>query len=204
MTQKSVIFDFGNVLIKWEPHVALADVLPDPDPEQAHEHLAEIGFFAWNLEQDRGRSMAEGLAVAAKDHPDDYAIFATYVEKIALAHQTPIYGTCEIIRELHVAGVPLFGLSNASLEAIEAVRGCIPEIGLMKDVLISAAEKLLKPDAEIYTRLMGRNGLSPENCIFIDDSAANVAGAKAVGIDAILFEDAAGLAGQLQQRGLLA
>lgn len=201
MSKLNVIFDFGNVLVRWEPHLALADVLPDPDG--AYEHLRSIGFYEWNLEQDRGRSMAEGLAVAAKDNADDYAIFAAYVENIALAHQRPVPGMGQIVRDLHAADVPLFGLTNASFEAYAAARARVEEIGLLKDVLVSAAEKLVKPDAEIYARLMERNGLRPDACIFIDDSPKNVAGAKAVGIDAILFENTESLAGALRARGLL-
>ena len=47
----------------------------------------------------------------------------------------------------------------------------------------------MKPDPAIYRLCLERNGLDPAACIFVDDSAANVAGAAALGIDAIRFTD---------------
>ena len=55
---KNIVFDIGNVVIRWEPYEALSDFYADP--EEMNMHLTEIGFFEWNIEQDRGRSIADG------------------------------------------------------------------------------------------------------------------------------------------------
>ena len=62
---------------------------------------------------------------------------------------------------------------------------------------------MLKPDPAIYRLLIDRNGLAASDCLFIDDSAANVEGARAVGMDAVLFTDPAALERELNDRWLL-
>ena len=64
-----------------------------------------------------------------------------------------------------------------------------------------AASGLLKPDAAIYYLFLDRHGLKAADCIFIDDSAANVAGAQAVGMHGHHFVDAEGLARELRAHG---
>ena len=53
--------------------------------------------------------------------------------------------------------------------------------------MVAGQEKLLKPDAAIFCLLCERNGLDPAECLFIDDSAANVAGARAFGMGSIRY-----------------
>jgi 2-haloacid dehalogenase len=60
-----------------------------------------------------------------------------------------------------------------------------------------------KPDPEIYRRLLDRNGLEPAGCLFIDDVAANVAAARALGMVAHHFTGAEALGQELRERGLL-
>ena len=69
--------------------------------------------------------------------------------------------------------------------------------------MISAEERLLKPDPAIYHRLLDRNGLVAGECLFIDDSEKNVLAARAVGMAAHHFRGAEGLAAELRGLGLL-
>jgi 2-haloacid dehalogenase len=69
--------------------------------------------------------------------------------------------------------------------------------------VVSAAERLLKPDPAIYRVLLDRNGLEAGRCLFIDDSEKNVRGAEAVGMRAHHFRDATALAAELRGLGLL-
>ena len=61
-------------------------------------------------------------------------------------------------------------------------------------MVVSAHEGVTKPDPRIYAILCERNGLAPGDCVFIDDAPANVAGARAFGMDAIQFTSAPALA----------
>lgn len=55
-------------------------------------------------------------------------------------------------------------------------------------MVISAEEGVAKPDPEIYRVTAERLGVPPEACVFVDDLAANVAGARTAGMAAIRFE----------------
>jgi 2-haloacid dehalogenase len=79
-----------------------------------------------------------------------------------------------------------------------------PFLTWFTDVVVSGEEKLVKPDAAIYTRLLERNGLQAGDCLFIDDSAANVAAARAVGMQAVHFTGVQTLRRDLAMHGILA
>jgi hypothetical protein len=58
------VFDIGNVLVEWTPHGVFRSFFATA--QEVDAFLIEIGFWAWNIEQDRGRSMPEGIAPAAR------------------------------------------------------------------------------------------------------------------------------------------
>ncbi|RLD16653.1 hypothetical protein DRI50_01300 [candidate division KSB1 bacterium] len=60
----------------------------------------------------------------------------------------------------------------------------------------------LKPEAVCYIKAAQNVGLPPERCLFIDDRPVNVQGAKAVGMQAIVFEGAGPLKEKLRQMGI--
>ena len=67
--------------------------------------------------------------------------------------------------------------------------------------MVSAFERLMKPDPSIYLLLCDRYGLEPASCLFVDDNEDNVIGARAAGLAAYLFDDARGLKAELRRRG---
>jgi 2-haloacid dehalogenase len=108
----------------------------------------------------------------------------------------------ELLESLHQAGVPLYGLTNWSGETFAHVEHGYPFLEHFRDILVSGREGLVKPDPEIYRRLLIRNALAAQDCVFIDDSRKNADGAKAVGMVAIHHRDAADTARQLRALGL--
>jgi 2-haloacid dehalogenase len=116
----------------------------------------------------------------------------------------PIPGMHELVAQLDAAGVPLFAITNFSGEFWRPFRQ--REAALFdrfRDIVVSGDEKLMKPDAAIYHLALDRFGLAPHEVVFIDDNLANVEGARAVGIHAIHFTNAASLRRDLHQFGLL-
>lgn len=198
---RNVIFDLGNVLIEWDPALAFADVFTTRDAAEAW--LDEIGFHDWNRLQDGGRSFAEGLAAARAQHGDLARHLEGYLAAFAVTIENPVPGSWEILESLAARDVALYAITNWAAETWPEARALHPRLALFRDVLVSGQEGLLKPNASIYRRLLERHGLAAGDCLFIDDSPANVEGARAVGIDAILFTDAEALATALRQRGLL-
>ncbi len=110
----------------------------------------------------------------------------------------------EIVRELDEAGVPLFAITNFSHEFWPPFRA--REAALFDrftDIVVSGEEKMVKPDAAIYHLALARFGLRPDQAVFVDDNADNVAGAEAVGMHAVLFSDAAAFRARLVDLHLL-
>lgn len=198
---KNVIFDFGNVVIRWNPFRALSGIFADEI--EMTQTLKKIGFYEWNLAQDMGRSWEEGIEIAERDLPEYAHIFRAYFDGLHPAHNELVPGTSEIIQALDVKGVNLYGLTNAARASFDVVKSVAPVIGLMQDVVISSEEGIAKPDARIFELCLNRNGLDRTETLFVDDSLANCESAEQLGIAAHHFGDAAGLQADLVQRGIM-
>lgn len=198
---KTVIFDLGNVIIKWDPFRALNGIFATP-AEMEHS-LNQIGFFAWNAEQDRGRGWQDGIAVAKRDMPEHAHIFQAYVDGLEPAHDQLVPGTSELITRLQIGNVPMIGLTNASLKTVEIAHGTAPVLKLMKDIVISAEIGLIKPGAAIFHYCLETNNLSATDCLFVDDNLDNCEAAEKTGMTAHHFTDATRLEQVLQNANLL-
>lgn len=69
-------------------------------------------------------------------------------------------------------------------------------------IVISAEEKVMKPDPVIFQRTIERLGRRPEECVFVDDFAHNVEGARAVGMSAIHFTPGVDMEAELRNLGV--
>lgn len=190
------------MLIDWDPR-HLYRKLFDGDDAAMERFLAEICTMDWNLEQDRGRPWAEAVATLASRHPAQADLIAAYAERWPEMLGGAIEGTVEILRALHAGGTPLYALTNWSAETFPHGRARFPFLDLFEDIVVSGAHRLIKPDPAIYRLLMQRNGLVPEDLVFIDDNAKNAEAASALGIHAIRFESPAQLRRALTTLGLL-
>lgn len=198
---RTVVFDVGNVLIRWDPRLVYAGDFAGP--REIDAFLDEIGFAEWNLDQDRGRSWADGVAVACRAHPRRRALIEKFDRDWQRAVPGAIEGTVEILERLHAAGVPLYAITNFSAEKWAECRVRFPFLSeRFRDVVVSAHERLVKPDPAIFALFLRRSGLAAGECVFIDDSRPNIEAAQAAGMDAILFEGPEGLRDALAARGL--
>lgn len=199
---KHIVFDLGHVLIGWKPELAFEEYFDD------HAALADwmkrVEFGAWNLAQDGGRPLSEGLAAARATYGEDAAPLEVYTQNFPLTIAEPIAGSWELAEELKSVGHRLFAITNWSSDNWPAALQQYPQLRIMfEDIVVSGIENLLKPQPEIYHLLLRRNGIHAEDCIFIDDNTKNITGAKAVGMDGILFTSAADLRRELKERGIL-
>lgn len=79
-----------------------------------------------------------------------------------------------------------------------------PRLGIAFDTLVVSGQEIIaKPDPKIFGLLCDRAGGAPQSCVFFDDGLNISAGARAVGMDAIHFADAATLRIALKERGFL-
>jgi 2-haloacid dehalogenase len=197
----TVVFDLGNVLITWDPHPAIAQGVGH---DQATRFLADptFDFVAWNHLQDAGRSWDVGEDVAVASHPHWEEAISAYRANFGLSLVGAIEDSVQILRELHTADVPLFGLTNWSAELFPTALRRFEFLALFEDILVSGQEGVAKPDPKIFDILRERIGHTLVGCIFIDDSPANIEAAGEAGLDAILFTDTGHLRQDLLVRGL--
>ncbi len=192
---ENLIFDFGGVLIDWDPHH-----LYDPyfgSRAQTDWFLANICTMDWNVQMDAGKPFSEGIAELSAKHPEWSREIEMYFSRWIEMIGGPVPGMYEMLCDLKAAGHRLFGLSNWSMETFVQVRDHYPVLKLLEGMVVSGEEGVIKPSPEIYRRLLDRFGLRAEDCIFIDDNPANVAAAEALGIRGILFEGAESLRARL-------
>ncbi|NOD89719.1 MULTISPECIES: HAD family phosphatase [unclassified Ruegeria] len=197
---KAVVFDIGNVLIRWDPHLAWLGEMGSR--EAVAEFLTRIDFQDRNLRADGGENFAD--LASELDDAEDRQRLSVYVEHYAMTVPQKIEGTWQLLYRLKEQGTQVHAITNWSAETWPVGVGAHPELGDVFDVtIVSGQEKLLKPQPEIFHRLCERAGLAPENCIFIDDGLHNVDGARAVGMDGIHFTTPQALESALIERGLL-
>ena len=169
---KNIIFDYGGVLLDWNPHY-----LYDPyfgDAEKAEWFLTNICTYEWNAQHDNGKPIAEGVAELIAEHPEWKKEIEMYYGEFMKMMGGQIPGMEEYIKQLKAKGFRVFGLSNWSIETFSLV--------------ISGIEHVMKPDPRIFELALQRFGIKAEETVFIDDNPKNVAAANALGIRGILFE----------------
>jgi len=198
---KTVVFDVGNVLLHWDAKRVYRDVF-ETDAE-IEEFFQQIDFDAWNQAQDAGRSWADAVAAGSAAHPHHADLIARFDRHWHDSVPGPIDGTVDILATLKDAGVPLYAITNFSAEKWVECQTRFPFLAnSFRGIVVSAHEKLVKPDHAIFELFLERHAQSAEDCIFIDDSPANVSSAIALGFDGILFETPEALNVRLKERGL--
>ena len=187
---KNIIFDFGAVLVDWNPHHLYDSYFGDAT--KSEWFLTEICPYEWNAQCDAGRPIKDITA-------ERVALFPEWEKEIRLYQSDwikmigeEIPGMYKLECDLKEAGYRLYGLTNWSLETFDLVRSK-RVFAILDGMVVSGEEHLLKPDAAIFHRLLDRYGLKPEECLFTDDNMPNVIGAQAVGISAVQFTGCAAL-----------
>lgn len=197
-----IVFDIGNVLLRWEPQAAFRHALDSDAAIDAVLH--EVGFYDWNYEQDRGRSRAEAVAAIAARWPHYSNLMDCYFDRFGLTIQTRIQGSWDIATTLKDHGHRLWALTNFSADTWPQALDLHPELTtLFEGIVVSGHEHMVKPDREIFDLICTRAKTAPETCYFIDDTSANVVGARAAGWQAHHFTGPEALNADLRDRGLL-
>ena len=93
-------------------------------------------------------------------------------------------------------------LSNTNAIHFEMVRQRYPLLAHFHERILSYEVKAMKPQPEIFRLAVERAGCLPEQCFYTDDIPAYVKGARAVGIDAVIFESEEQLKRELTGRGI--
>ena len=198
---KAIIFDFGGVLADWSPHNLYKEFLPDNASIDAF--LDEIDFYAWNAEQDRGRSFAEGVAVHSAKFPHRARLIKAYADHWIKSITGEKRDVVALFNRLKAKGHPLYGLSNWSAETFPLIVERFSFFEDLDEVVLSGQVKMIKPEPEIFQYLLERIPEAAEECLFVDDSLPNVEAAKKLGFQTVHFKSAEELEEKLKESQLL-
>lgn len=201
MTVRAVMFDYGNVLVRWDPNHLYRKLIAD---EAARAHfLTEICPLSWHAPHDGGALMADTIPARIALYPEHADLIAAWRTRYGEMVDGEIAGSVAILDELAAAGVPLGMLTNMPSDQQEACFAPFTRAHLFQSIVVSGPLNMMKPDPRLYAIALERLGFPASEVLFVDDSAANVAGAAAVGMPAHRFTDPESLRGALAAEGLL-
>jgi FMN phosphatase YigB (HAD superfamily) len=194
---RTVVFDFGGVLVRWQPEAVIASFYAD-EPSRALVREAVIRHPDW-IEMDRG-TLSESAAIlrfaARMGRPaDEMRAFMQHIKDSL----TPLPDSIALLTELAERGVPLYGLSNMSAPIFALLKSRHGHWDRFRGIVVSGEVGLVKPDAEIFQHLVERYGLVPAETVFIDDHLPNIESARRLGFHTIHFTDAAQCRRQLDR-----
>ena len=198
----AIIFDFGNVLLEWNPRHVYRRYFPD-DEEAMEQFFHEVNFMDWNLQQDKGRPFAEGVAELSKQFPHYSDLIQAYHDNWEDSIGDYLAGTVEIMKQLKQAGYSLYGLSNWSAETFPIAREKYDFFHLLDDYVISGEVGMIKPEPEIFELLLNKIGRPAKECLFIDDALVNIQQAQKMGFATVHFQSPEQLQEELRALHLL-
>ena len=205
MTIRAVVFDFGGVLFDWSPQHLYRKLIADDAKRQWF--LDNICTQAWNTEQDAGRTLAEATRTLIDLHPDHEPLIQAYYERWHEMLRGELADGVAILKALHKADMPLFGLTNWSAETFPYARAHYPFLKLFRNIVVSGELKLIKPDPAIYRASLDQvrahlPDIQPSEVVFIDDVAGNTEAAIALGWQGIHHVSAERTAARLRALGV--
>jgi 2-haloacid dehalogenase len=200
------VFDFGGVLVDWNPRHLYRQLIPDS--VEMERFLAEVTTSAWHQAQDHGADFRQATQALQARHPDKHELIAAFYGRFDEMCAIAFPEMAALVEKLHAAGTPLYLLSNAPDLLDVWLRGTAaqrhPFLGLFRDYVVSGEVKCSKPDRAIYDLACKVGGFRPADAVFIDDVIANAEGARAAGWHAIHHRSADQTAADLRALGLLA
>jgi 2-haloacid dehalogenase len=201
MPEKTIIFDFGGVLIDWNPRYVYQQIFATR--EETDWFLGNICTSEWNLTIDAGKPFARAVNELAEKHPEWFR----QIEAFHLRWEEMLGGeiseSVDILSEIQKEGFRVYGLTNWSAETFPIAFEKYKFLQTLDGIVVSGREKLIKPDPEIFKVLLNRYQLQAGNCIFIDDNPDNINIAAQLGFNVLHFTSSGKLREDLIKSGIL-
>ncbi len=191
----NIIFDFGNVLVKWEPERVYGEYFGDE--AKTWWFLRHVADNDWRLRIDAGESQNACIAELQSKFPEYSEAIAIYRDRWREMLTGEMPGMRQLLHELQTANYHLYGLTNWSMETFPEAREHFGILQMIDRYVVSGAEGLVKPDHRLFQVLLDRYGLKATECTFVDDNAVNVEAARELGMTGIVFSNAENLRKEL-------
>jgi putative hydrolase of the HAD superfamily len=186
---RNVIFDLGGVVFDWNPDHIVSRVQPVHELRAALKQ-ALFSHADWRL-FDRGTLTEPELLQRLRlrlgpTQPEVAAILDAVRNSLVEKPET-----LELMRTLQERGTPLYCLSNMPASIYTHLRQRHSFWDVFDGIVISGEVQMMKPEPEVFLHLLEKYHLRPKETVFIDDLLANIEAAKRLGLQTILFKDAA-------------
>lgn len=197
---KTIVFDVGDVLIRFRYRDHMRDLgFSDEAVEELSNRMVLTVFWS---EMDRGAKMeadaVEHFTARMPEYAEEIRTFWAHTE--GLVREFPYAEG--LVKGLKDAGYGVYVLSNYPEETAKRHWPVFRFLPHADGYIISAYEKLVKPDPRLYRLLESRFGVNLSECLFIDDRQVNVDGAEAVGMQGLLFRGYEELLKDLEKLGI--
>ena len=198
----TLVFDFGGVLIDWNPAYVYLKEFRGNQEEMSH-FLNTICSWEWNENQDAGYSLQKAIEERVAMYPEHERLIRMYYgrwEDMLGYEHTDTVALLKTFKDHNK--YRLIGLTNWSNETFPVALERFAFLSWFEGVVVSGTEKMKKPDTNIYTLTLDRYKIIPENAVFIDDKLENVHAAAQLGMHGIHFTSAAKLKRDLETLGV--
>ena len=197
---KNIIFDIGNVLVKWDP----VNIIKKAFPKCTNPQNYLLLFKEIIIELDSGyidfataKTKLQECLNTSKEQIDQ-------LFKIFLGSLTALPDNIELLNKLaNNSAYSLYCLTNMSNECFVYLNKQYDFFAKFKGIVVSADIKLIKPDHKIYAYILNKFKLTPQETIFIDDMLENITAAKEMGIYGIHFTDLAACKNELKALNII-
>ncbi|MCI5577747.1 MAG: HAD family phosphatase [Succinivibrio sp.] len=185
-TIKNVVFDFGGVLLDWNPRYFYKSIFND---DQKMEYfLQNIATSTWNAQMDKGRSFEECMKELAEQYPEYKEPIMLYRKGWETMLKGPIESGMRVLDAvMNAQKFKVYGLTNWSAETFPGTFNKYKFLQKFEGIVVSGEEQMIKPEKGIYLTLIERYNLVPEETFFMDDNIQNVETALSRGINAVQF-----------------
>ncbi|HUW40625.1 MAG TPA: HAD family phosphatase [Rectinemataceae bacterium] len=201
----TLLFDLGNVITKPQDAAYAEKMRSILAPELSQERFLEA-YYARRRDYDRGEidyraywsRVAEELGVPAPEGSFDELRDADLRSWFNIDEAMLDY-----VRQLGGKARHLVLLSNIHWDGVDYLESHFDWKDMFDSRVYSCAHKVNKPHAEIFRIALATVGARPENGLFVDDLAENIAGGRSAGLNAIQFFDLAHLRRELEDGYLI-
>lgn len=183
MAIKKVIFDLGNVLVKFNPKNLFRKIFTTE--EEVDFFLHNICTWDWHIQQDLVYDTSQAATPLIQKHPQYKEAIEAFYERFLEMIEGNYEANIQLAFSIQKLGYPIYILSNFPGDQFEKYRRNNNYIDQFDDRIISGNVGMAKPDINIYKLAIKQFNLIPEHSLFIDDKIENTKSAEACGINTI-------------------
>jgi 2-haloacid dehalogenase len=199
MQIKNIVFDFGGVLMDWDPRYMYRKVFESE--EEMEYFMQHICHSKWNAQFDKGLPFQEGVNERIEKFPEYKEQIQMYKDRWIEMVGGDIPKNSKLVYELKPS-YRLFGLTNWAEDTFQLVYNQYPFFKELEGIVVSGTEKIIKPDPAIFNILLKRYQIQSSESLFIDDNYDNILVARELGFETIWVEPSTNLREELISAGI--